>query len=320
MKRRELLLGSAAAIWTLQVEAQQQLPTAAIIGHTALEYGQWAAALVERLSQLGWIEGRTLQIEYRWTQGRPERVAEIASELVHQKVSVIVTYGGAAVILKQAMPSTPIVFAPAVDPIEAGLVANLSRPGGNVTGMSVQQAEIASKRLELLREIVPALAKVAILFDITYPASAREADNVQTSARQLGLAVTPLGVRNADGIMPALDSVKGRVGAVYLGENALITSNSARIIAFALDAKLPMAVASSEIVKAGALVSYGPDYPDLFRRAARIVDKILRGAEPSDIPVEEPTKFDLVINLKTGKALDLTIPPNLLALADEVIE
>ena len=205
------------------------------------DYGPWAAALVERLDQLGWIDGRTVQIEYRWSEGRPERVAEIASELVRQKVDIIVTYGSAAVILKQATASIPIVFVPAIDPVGIGLVASLSRPGGNVTGMSVQQAEVASKRLELLREIVPGLGTLAILYDATYAASAREADNVETSARQLGLAVMPLGVQSADDIAPAFGAFKGQVGAIYLVENALIDRNRTRLIALALDAKLPVA-------------------------------------------------------------------------------
>jgi putative ABC transport system substrate-binding protein len=322
MRRREFiaLLGSTASVWPLKVDAQQQPRILAIVGHTASDYGPWAAALVERLGQLGWIDGRTIQIEYRWSEGRPERVGEIAAELVRQKVDVIVTYGGAAAILKQATTSIPIVFAPAVDPLGIGLVASLSHPGGNVTGLSVQQAEVASKRLELLREIVPGLRKLAILFDATYPASAREADNVQSSARQLGLAVTPLGVRSPDDIAPAFDAFKGRVDAVYLVESAVISSHRARIIALALGAKLPITSTTSEFAKAGVLVSYGPNFPDLFRRAAVIVDKILRGKKPSDIPVEQPTKFDLVINVKTANALGITVPHNLLVLADEVIE
>ena len=322
MRRREFiaLLGSTAAIWPLKAEAQQQPRTIAIIGHTVADYGPWAAALVERLGQLGWIDGRTVRIEYHWSEGRPERVAEIASELVRQKVDIIVTYGSAALILKQATASTPIVFAPAIDPVGIGLVAGLSRPGGNVTGMSFQQAEAASKRLELLREIIPNLRTLAVLYDATYAASAREADNVQTSARQLGLAVVLLGVRSADDIAPAFGAFKGKVGAIYLVENALIDRNRPHLIALALDAKVPVASTSSEFAKAGALVSYGPNYADLFRRAAEIVDKILRGTKPGDIPVEQPTKFDLVINVKTANALGITVPHNLLVLADEVIE
>jgi putative tryptophan/tyrosine transport system substrate-binding protein len=283
-------------------------------------YGPWAAALVERLGQLGWIEGRTIQFEYRWSEARPERVAEIASEVIHQKVDVIVTYGSAAVIMKKATNLIPIVFAPAIDPVGIGLVASLSRPGGNVTGMSFQQAEIAGKRLELLREIVPGLSSLAILFDATYPASAREADNAQTSARQFGLAVVPHGVQSAADIAPAFDAFKSRVDAVYLVEAALIDSNRTRIISLALDAKLPTSFTSAESVRAGALVSYGPNYNDMFRRAAEMVDKILRGTKPGEIPVEQPTKFDLVVNVKTASALGITVPHNLLVLADEVIE
>jgi putative ABC transport system substrate-binding protein len=171
-----------------------------------------------------------------------------------------------------------------------------------------------------LREIVPGLDKLAILYDATYPASAREADNVQTSARQLGLTVVPLGVQSADDIAPAFGSFKGQVGAIYLVENALIDRNRTLLIALALEAKLPVASASGELAKSGTLVSYGPNYTDMFRRVAGIVDKILRGAKPGDIPVEQPTKFDLVINVKTANALGITVPHNMLVLADEVIE
>ena len=322
MRRREFIkfAGSAILAWPLKAEAQNQSRIIAIFGHTVADYGPWAAALVERLNQLGWIDGHTIKIEYRWSEARPERVAEIASELVRQKVDIIVTYGSVAVTLKLATASIPIVFVPAIDPVGIGLVASLSRPGGNVTGMSFQQAEIASKRLELLRDIVSGLGTLGILYDATYAASAREADNVQTSARQLGLAVMPRGVQSADDIAPAFGAFKDQVGAIYLVENALIDRNRPRLIALALDAKLPVAATSSAFAKAGALVSYGPNYPDMFRRAAEIVDKILRGAKPGDIPVEQPTKFDLAINVKTASALGITVPHNLLVLADEVIE
>ena len=171
-----------------------------------------------------------------------------------------------------------------------------------------------------MREIVPRLGKLGILFDATYPASAREADNVQISARQLGLAITPSGVQKADDIAPAFGAFKGQVDAVYLVENALIDGDRTGIVALALAAKLPMSAGSSEFAKAGALVAYGPNFPDLFRRAAGIVDKILRGIKPGDIPVEQPTKFDLVVNVNTANALGITVPHNLLVLADEVIE
>jgi putative tryptophan/tyrosine transport system substrate-binding protein len=322
MRRRDFvgLLGSFAAAWPLKAEERQQLRTIAIIGNTTQAYGPWAAAFVERLGQLGWIEGRTLQIEYRWSEGRRERVAEIASELVSKKVDLIVTYGGAAVICKQATTSIPIVFVPGVDPVAAGLVANFAHPGGNVTGMSVQQADIASKRLELLRGTVPGLSRLAILFDANYPASVREADNLETAVRQFGITLLRSGVRVVADLEPAFDAFKSQVDAVYLADAGLLDGNRARVVSLVLDTKLPTSSSISETARAGALMAYGPDYPDLFRRAAEVADKIMRGAKPGDIPVEQPTKFYLVINLKSAKALGLTVPNNVLALADEVIE
>jgi putative tryptophan/tyrosine transport system substrate-binding protein len=322
MRRRDVigLLGSFAAAWPLKAEEQRQLRTIAIVGNTALAYGPWAAALVERLGQLGWIEGRTLQIEYRWSEGRRERVVEIASELLSKKVDLIVTYGGAAVILKQATASVPIVFVPAVDPVAAGLVDNLAHPNGNATGLSVQQAEIASKRLEVMREIVPGLGRLAILFDANYSPSVLEADNVETAARQFGITLVRRGVRVAADLETAFDAFKGQVDAVYLADAGLVDGNRSRVVSLVLDAKLPTTASISETARAGALMAYGPDYQDLFRRAAEIIDKIMRGAKPGDIPVEQPTKFYLVVNLKSAKTLGLIVPNNVLALADEVIE
>ena len=314
------LFGSIAAAWPLKAEEQQQLRTIAIVGNTAQAYGPWAAAFVERLGQLGWIEGRTLEIEYRWSEGRRERVAEIASELVSKKVDLIVTYGGAAVICMQATASIPIVFVPGVDPVAAGLVANFAHPGGNVTGMSVQQADIASKRLEVLREIVPGLSRLAILFDANYPASVREADNLENAARQFGITLLRRGVRVVADLETAFDAFKSRVDAVYLADSGLLDGNRAIVVSLVLDTKLPTTSSISETARAGALMAYGPDYPDLFRRAAEVADKIMRGAKPGDIPVEQPTKFYLVINLKSARGLGLTVPNNVLALADEVIE
>jgi putative ABC transport system substrate-binding protein len=322
MRRRDVigLLASFAAAWPLKAEEQQQLRTIAIVGNTAQAYGPWAAAFVERLGQLGWIEGRTLQIEYRWSEGRRERVAEIASELVTKKVDLIVTYGGAAVICKQATASVPIVFVPGVDPVAAGLVANFAHPGGNVTGMSVQQADIASKRLEVLREIVPGLSRLAILFDANYPASVREADNLENAARQFGITLLRRGVRVVADLETAFDAFKSQVDAVYLADAGLLDGNRAIVVSLVLDTKLPTTSSISETARAGALMAYGPDYPDLFRRAAELADKIMRGAKPGDIPVEQPTKFYLVINLKSARGLGLIVPNNVLALADEVIE
>jgi putative tryptophan/tyrosine transport system substrate-binding protein len=324
LRRREFItfLGGAAVAWPLTAHSQQagKLPTIGFLGHIASTMEPWTAAFTERMRELGWIEGRTVTIEYRWSEGRPERVAEIAAEFVQQKVDVIVAYGSAAIQLKRATASIPIVFAPAVDPLGIGLVASLSRPGGNVTGLSNQAAESAGKRIELLRQVVPSLRRLAVMFDAGYPATVREMDNVQTEARQLDLEVTPHGVRRAEDIASVFDALKGQADALYVVENALISANTTPIVTLALDAQLPTTFSDADAVRAGGLMSYGPNFPVLFARAADYVDKILRGAKPGDLPVEQPTKFDLVINLKTAKALGLTVPHNFLVLADEVIE
>ena len=324
MRRREFiaLLGGATAILPLVARAQQsdQLRRIAVLGDTPSVWGVWIAAFADRLHELGWIEGRTVAIDYRWSEGRPERVAQFAAEFVQQKVDVIVTYGGAVTILKQATTSIPIVFALAVDPLGIGLVANLSRPGGNVTGLSLQQAESASKRLALLREIVPSLRGLAIMFDAAYPASVRETANVQNTARSLGLEVTQHGIGERRILPSVFDAIKGQTGALYVVENALMSANTDQIIVLALDAKLPTTFTTGISARAGALMSYGPNIPALFRHAADYVDKILHGTKPGELPVEQPTQFDFVINLKTAKALGLTIPHNLLVLAEEVIE
>jgi len=274
----------------------------------------------ERLNQLGWIEGRTIAIEYRWSEGRPERVAEVAVEFVRQKVDVIITYGGAVAAFKQATPDIPVVFALAVDPIGIGLVASLSRPGGNVTGLSLQVTDIAGKRLELLREVVPRLRQVAVMADIGYPASVLELGQVRATARTLGFEVTPYEIRQAEDIAPIFEAPKSQADALYVVEDALVAANVSRIVTLALSVRLPTIFNTREFVQAGGLMSYGPDYPALFRRAAEYVDKILRGTKPGDIPVEQPTKFELVINLKTAKTLGLKFPSDLLATADAVIE
>jgi putative tryptophan/tyrosine transport system substrate-binding protein len=245
---------------------------------------------------------------------------EITAEFVRQKVDVIVTYGGAVAALKQVTATIPIVFAIAIDPIGSGLVASLSRPGGNVTGLSVQQGDIATKRLELLHELVPGLRRLAIMFDAGYPASVRENDEVQVAAGTFGLAVMPHGILRAEDISPAFDAFKSQADALYVCEDALVDANRAQIAMSALSARLPTIFISRAMVIVGGLMAYGPNFPDLFRRAADHVDKILRGAKPGDLPVEQPIKFDFILNLKTATTLGLTIPDKLLAFADEVIE
>jgi putative tryptophan/tyrosine transport system substrate-binding protein len=247
-------------------------------------------------------------------------VAAFAMEFVRQAVDVIVTYGGTVAALKQTAPSIPIVFALAVDPVGAGLVASLSRPGGNVTGMSLQATDTAGKRLELLREVVPRLRRLAIMFDGAYAGSVRESDQAQAGARMLGFDAAPYAIRRAVDIAPAFEVFKSKVDALYVVEDALISANRVQIVTLALETRLPTSFNQGANVQDGGLMSYGPSYPALFQRAAEIVDKILRGTKPGDIPVQQPTKFELVINLKTVKVLGLTIAPELLAIADDVIE
>jgi putative tryptophan/tyrosine transport system substrate-binding protein len=326
IRRRQFitLLGSAAAAWPLAAHAQQagKLPTIGfLVPGTPSSHGQWFAALVQRLRELGWIEGRTVAIEYRWAEGRTERFDEIAAEFVRRKVDVIVTSGTAGgVAAKQATSVIPIVFAAAGDPLGTGLVASLARPGGNVTGLSIQQTDLVGKRLELLREVIPGLRRLAMLVNVGNPLAVVERGEVQAAARTLGLDFITLEIRRGEDITPAFEALKGRAEALYVAGEPLILTNRARINTLALVARLPAIYGQREYVEPGGLMSYGPNFPDLFRRAADYVDKILRGAKPADIPVEQPTKFDLIINLTTAKALGLEMPPTLLARADEVIE
>jgi len=322
--RRELLaaLGGAAAAWPLVARAQQ--PAMPVIGFsdasTPSIESRWVAAFVQRLGELGWIEGRTIAIEYRWAEGRAERAAEIAAELVRMKVDVIVAGGTANVLAaKQATSAIPIVFV-ASDPVGSGLVASLARPGGNVTGLSQQQTDLAGKRVEMLREILPSLRTLAILANVGAPNAVLDMREAQAAARTLGLDLVTLEVWRSENIAPAFDGLKGRADALCVVLDPLIISNRLRINTLALGARLPTMHGVRESVEAAGLMSYGTNFLDLFRRAADFADKILRGAKPADLPVEQPTKFDLVINLITARALGLEVPQSLLARADEVIE
>jgi putative ABC transport system substrate-binding protein len=324
MKRREfiMLLGGAVA-WPLAAGAQQpaKVPTIGILGvGTQPAWTPYTGAFVERLRELGWIDGRTVKIEYRWAEGRAERFAQIAAEFVRLKVNVIVTSESAAIEAKQATSTIPIVLVLANDPLGGGLVKSLARPGGNVTGLSLQAPEIASKRLGLLREIFPAARRLAILADVGYPAAVKEMREVQTNARSLGLDVVTLEIRQGKDIAPAVESLANRADALYICSDALITSNQLTINKLALAQRIAAISGVREYAKLGDLLSYGPSLPDLFRRSADYVDKILRGTKPADLPVEQPTKFEVVINLTTAKALGLEIPQSLLVAADEVIE
>ena len=281
---------------------------------------QRIAALVQRLREFGWIESRNLTIVYRYAEGRSERYAELAAEFVRLNVDVIVTYGTPAVAAtKQATAVIPIVFA-AAGPVGSGLVASLPRPGGNVTGLSLQKTDVADKRLELLREIVPGFRRLAIMANVGNPPSVLEMREVEATARKLGNEVTTFEIRGAEDIAPVFDALKGRADVLYVCGDPLVDTNRVRIITLALVLRLPTMSDFPEFVEAGGLMSYGPNFPELFRRAASYVDKILRGAKPGDIPVEQPIKFDLVINVITAKALGLDISPTLLARTDKVIE
>jgi putative tryptophan/tyrosine transport system substrate-binding protein len=324
MRRRAFisLLGGAAT-WPLAARAQQpgKLPIIGFLGANPSIESQRVAAFVQRLRELGWIEGRTVSIEYRWAEGRSERYAENAAELVRLKVDVIVaSTTPPSLAAKQATAVIPIVFAAATDPIGTGLVASLARPGGNVTGLATQMSDTIGKKLEFLREVVPDLRRLAIMANAGNPGSTLDMREAEATARRLGLEVTTSEIRRAEDIAPAFEAFRNRADALYLCPDPLMNTNRTRINILAVGARFPTMHGHREYVEAGGLMSYGPNLTSQFLRAADFVDKILRGAKPADIPVEQPTKFDLVMNLTTAKALGLDIPPTLLARADEVIE
>jgi putative tryptophan/tyrosine transport system substrate-binding protein len=324
VRRREFisLLGGAAAAWPLAVRAQQtgRLPTIGFLGADASGFSPWTAAFVAHLRELGWIENRNVTIEYRWSEGRTERYAEIAAEFVRLKVDVIVTVGSAVPIVRQATSVIPIVFAVAIDPVGTGLVASLVKPGGNVTGLSLQAADLAGKRLELLREVIPQLRRLAIIFNVGNSQPVLEMNETAAAARALGIKVVPLEIRRVEDFGPTFKAIKDQADALYVAIDQLMVANLMRILTLALGARLPTIFSTRDFVRGGGFMSYGPSYTERFRRAADYADKILRGAKPGDIPVEQPTKFELVINLIAAQALDITVPPALLTRADEVIE
>jgi putative tryptophan/tyrosine transport system substrate-binding protein len=323
LKRRDFitLLGGAVA-WPMAARAQQggKLPTIGYLGADASAFSPWTAAFVAHLRELGWIENRNIAIEYRWSEGRTERYAEIAAEFVRLKVDVIVTVGSAVPTVVQVTTAIPIVFAVAIDPVGNGLVASLAKPGGNVTGLSLHAAHLAGKRLELLREVVPQLRRLAIIFNVGNAQPVLEMRETEAAARTLGIEVVPLEIRRVADFSPAFQALRGNADALYVAIDQLMVANLMRILTLALGARLPTIFSTRDFVRGGGFMSYGPSYTERFGRAADYVDKILRGAKPGDIPVEQPTKFELVVNLITAQALGLEVPPTLLARADEVIE
>jgi putative tryptophan/tyrosine transport system substrate-binding protein len=324
MRRREFiaLVGGVAAAWPLKARAQKlgKLPVIGFLGATTpTVWSPWITAFLQRLHELGRIDDSTIAIEYRWAQGREELYAELAAEFVRRKVDVIVTAGtDATMAVEKTTSEIPVVFAAVGDPVGTGLVASLAHPGGNVTGLSNEQTDLAGYRLELLKEVVPSVRRVALLGNIGSPLILLEMKAAEEAAPKLGLDVFRLGVRKSEDIEPAIESVKDRADALYVCTDPLISTNRVRIDILAIGEKLPTMTSFREYVQAGGLISYGPNFPDLFRRAGDFVDKILRGAKPADLPVEQPVKFDLMINTTTAKVLGLTIPEKILVRASEV--
>ena len=323
MKRRDFITLLGAAAWPLVARAEQtKLPTIGLLGGaTPSAQAQWTAAFVQRLRELGWVEGQTVTIEYRWVEGRFERSPAIIAEFVRLKVDVIVTHATPNILAaKQVTSVVPIVFPSAGDPVGNKLVTSLARPGGNVTGLSVQSSELAPKVVELLRDFLPKHGRLAMMYHIGNPVTELQTDAVKAAAGRFGLDVAIVEVRRAEDIAPAIEALKGRADALIVPSEPLYNTNRIQINSWALRAQLPTIYFDRVYVETGGLMSYGPNWPSLWRRAAEVVDKILRGAKPADIPVEQPRTFELVINLKTAKALGLAIPESFLLRADEVIE
>ena len=323
MKRREFigLVGGAAA-WPVAASAQPagKLPTIGFLGADPAGFAPWTAAFVARLRELGWIDGRTVAIEYRRSEGRTERYAEIAAEFVRRKVDVIVTVGSAVPTVRQATDVIPIVFAVAIDPVRSGLVSSLANPGGNVTGLSLQAANLAGKRLEILRELIPQLRRLAIIFNGGNEQTVLEMGDTKAAAGELKIDVALLEIRRMQDIAPVFEKLNSEADALYVVVDQLVVANFNRILTFALSTRLPMIYSTRDFVRSGGLMSYGPSYVDLFRRAGEYVHRILQGGKPGDIPVEQPTRFELVLNLTTARALGLHVPESFLLRVDEVIE
>ena len=330
MKRKVTFLALCATLFALCFSAEAQQPKKVPrIGYLAPNDRTSDSARSEpirrALRELGYLEGQNIAFEYRYAEGKRDREPQLASELVRLKVDVIVAAGGTRLILaaRNATKTIPIVMAGAgVDPVEAGFVESLARPGGNVTGITNLSRELGGKRLELLKEAVPKIARVAVLYDAASPGMVLDVKEVlPVAARALGLTIQPWEIRTADGFDRAFAALsKQRPDGLYVTPNPLITANQKRIIGFALKSRLPSVYALREGVDAGGLIYYGADIADSYRRVAYYVDRILKGAKPADLPVEQPTKFELVINLKTAKQIGLTIPPELLARANRLIK
>jgi putative ABC transport system substrate-binding protein len=329
MRRREFitLLGGAAVAWPLAARAQQSDRVRRIgmlLSYVASDAENQArvAAFQTTLHQLGWTEGRNVTFEFRYAEGKLDRLAVLATELVRMNVDVILTAGTEPIdAARKATSIIPIVMATVGDPVAAGFVASLARPGGNVTGLSLFATELSAKRLELLKETLPGLKRLAMILNPDNASVVLKSKEIEAAARVLGVQIQSLQIRNAEDIEKMLEpAMLANVDAVITTDDALQLINRSRIITLAKQGGIPVAAELGELARTGALISYGPSVVDLWRRAAGQVDKILKGVKPADIPVEQPTRFELIINLKTAEALGLTVPPTLLTRADEVIE
>jgi putative ABC transport system substrate-binding protein len=325
MRRREftLLMGGVAVISTSAVYGQQSAKPPVVgflVAGTQASHGAWVAAFAQRLSELGWTDGRNVKIEYRWAAGDVRQTTEFAAELVRQKVDVIVTSASGVDAAKQATSTIPIVSAAYGDVVASGMVDSLARPGGNVTGLSIQPVELSSKRLELLKDIIPNVRRLAALVNSKLSGVMREVTAIRTASAKLSIEANILEIQTADDIDAAMATLTSQTDALYVYSEPLTNANKSKIIKAATAAKIPTIFGFREFVDAGGLISYGPNFMDLFRRAAEFTDKILRGAAPADMPVQLPVKFNLIINLRAAKALGLNISETVLTRADEVIE
>jgi putative ABC transport system substrate-binding protein len=325
MKRREFvrLLGGAAALRPLAARAQLAMPAVGFLHGASPSYlGQFFDALRKGLGEAGYVEGQNLATEYRWAEGHYDRLPALAADLVDRQVAVILAMGGTepARAAKAATSTIPIVFISAADPVKTGLVASLNRPGGNVTGVSLIAAALDEKKLGLLHEMVKA-SVIAGLVNPNYPGAKTQADEVQNAAARLGLKAIALTAATDEEIDAAFaGAVRQGAGAMLVSSDPFFNSRSGRFVAAAARHSMPVIYPQREFVREGGLISYGPDFSDGYRNAGVYVGKILKGAKPAELPVMQPTKFELVINLKTAKTLGVTVPPTLLATADEVVE
>jgi len=323
MRRREFLaLVAVAAILPSMANGQStQIRKIGFMGTASpVVWKGWVAAFESRLQALGWTEGRTISIHYEWAAGDKSRYREIAEEFARENVDIIVTSGAGAFVIREISAAIPIVFTVDIDPLASGLVESLAKPGRNMTGNSLQAADAAGKRIDLARGLIPHLQRIALMGNVSYPGTASELGQVEAVCHQLGLNVIRREIRSAEDISGAFENLKGEVDAIYVAVEPLAISRRDEINGRALSLGLPTISGTRDFTAAGGLMAYGPNFPALFARSADLVDKVLRGANAGEIPVEQPTKFDFVINLKTAKALKLEVPSNLLQLADEVIE